>query len=154
MTAFIENISNHFPPLYFVLALLGMAIALFIQNKLRMDTVALLVMLGFGLSGILTTEEIFAGLGDPNIVLLALYYWGRLGTYGRGKYDQRLADEGSRCKRDQAIGAVNAFNWLAWIFYELNRHCRDLHSCSASDLFWNEHFATSFDDATQYGRFD
>ena len=32
MTAFIENISNHFPPLYFVLALLGMAIALFIQN--------------------------------------------------------------------------------------------------------------------------
>ncbi len=74
MTAFIENISNHFPPLYFVLALLGMAITLFIQNKLRMDTVALLVMLGFGLSGILTTEEIFAGLGDPNIVLLALLY--------------------------------------------------------------------------------
>ena len=74
MTAFIENISNHFPPLYFVLALLGMAIALFIQNKLRMDTVALLVMLGFGLSGILTSEEIFAGLGDPNIVLLALLY--------------------------------------------------------------------------------
>lgn len=79
MTSLINTFSQHFPqltfsPLYFVLALLGIAIVLFIQNKLRMDTVALLVMLGFGLSGILTTEEIFAGLGDPNIVLLALLY--------------------------------------------------------------------------------
>lgn len=50
MTALIETFSNHFPqltfpPLYFVLALLGIAIVLFIQNKLRMDTVALLMML-------------------------------------------------------------------------------------------------------------
>lgn len=62
------------PSLGFVLALLALAIVLFIQNKLRMDVIALLVMLGFGLSGILTTQEIFAGLGDPNIVLLALLY--------------------------------------------------------------------------------
>lgn len=62
------------PSLSFVLALLALAIVLFIQNKLRMDVIALLVMLGFGLSGILTTQEIFAGLGDPNIVLLALLY--------------------------------------------------------------------------------
>lgn len=63
-----------FQPLFIVLALLAVAIILFIQNKLRMDVVALLVMLGFSLSGILTTQEIFAGLSDPNIVLLALLY--------------------------------------------------------------------------------
>ncbi|EFX92530.1 hypothetical protein HMPREF0027_0417 [Actinobacillus ureae ATCC 25976] len=54
--------------------MLAIAVGLFIQNKLRMDIVALLVMLGFGLTGILTTQEIFAGLSDPNIVLLALLY--------------------------------------------------------------------------------
>lgn len=74
-----QNFVNHLPaflqyPLFWVLALLAIAVGLFIQNKLRMDIVALLVMLGFGLTGILTTQEIFAGLSDPNIVLLALLY--------------------------------------------------------------------------------
>lgn len=61
-------------PLFWVLSLLAVAIFLFIQNKWRMDTIALLVMLGFSLSGILTTQEIFAGFSDPNIILLALLY--------------------------------------------------------------------------------
>ncbi|WP_150539042.1 SLC13 family permease [Actinobacillus vicugnae] len=61
-------------PLFGVLLLLTVAVGLFIQNKLRMDIIALLVMLGFGITGILTTQEIFAGLSDPNIVLLALLY--------------------------------------------------------------------------------
>ncbi|WGE81097.1 SLC13 family permease [Actinobacillus equuli subsp. haemolyticus] len=74
-----QNFVSHLPaflqyPLFWVLVLLAIAIGLFIQNKLRMDIVALLVMLGFGLTGLLTTQEIFAGLSDPNIVLLALLY--------------------------------------------------------------------------------
>lgn len=56
--------------LFWVVALLALAICLFIQNKLRMDVIALLVMLCFSLSGILTTQEIFAGLSDPSIVLI------------------------------------------------------------------------------------
>lgn len=60
--------------LFWVVALLALAICLFIQNKLRMDVIALLVMLCFSLSGILTTQEIFAGLSDPSIVLIALLY--------------------------------------------------------------------------------
>ena len=39
-----------FQPLFIVLALLAVAIILFIQNKLRMDVVALLVMLGVGIT--------------------------------------------------------------------------------------------------------
>lgn len=72
MLSYLPNVMLQ--PLFWVLALLVVAVGLFMQNKLRMDVVALLVMLGFGVSGILTPQEIFAGLGDPNIVLLALLY--------------------------------------------------------------------------------
>ena len=61
-------------PLFWVLALLVFAIWQFIQNKLRMDIVALLVMAFFSLSGILTVQEVFAGLSDPNVVLIALLF--------------------------------------------------------------------------------
>lgn len=71
-SSYLPNVMNN--PLFWVLVLLGVAIVLFIQNKLRMDVIALLVMLGFGLSGILTPSEIFAGFSDPNIILLALLY--------------------------------------------------------------------------------
>ena len=37
--------------------LLGAAIILFVHNKIRMDVVALLVMLSFYLSGILSIQE-------------------------------------------------------------------------------------------------
>ena len=39
-------------PLFWTLILLGAAIILFVHNKIRMDVVALLVMLSFYLSGI------------------------------------------------------------------------------------------------------
>ena len=63
-----------FQPLFWVLALLVFAIWQFIQNKLRMDIVALLVMAFFSLSGILTVQEVFTGLSDPNVVLIALLF--------------------------------------------------------------------------------
>lgn len=61
-------------PLFWTLALLAVAVILFVRNKVRMDAVALLVMLAFYLSGILTTNEIFAGFSDPNIILIALLF--------------------------------------------------------------------------------
>ena len=42
------------------------------HNKIRMDVVALLVMLSFYLSGILSIQEILVGFSDPNIILIAL----------------------------------------------------------------------------------
>lgn len=61
-------------PLFWVMALLVFAIWQFIQNKLRMDIVALIVMLFFGLTGILSVNEVLAGLSDPNVVLIALLF--------------------------------------------------------------------------------
>ena len=61
-------------PLFWTLILLAVAVLLFVRNKVRMDAVALLVMLAFYLSGILTINEIFAGFSDPNIILIALLF--------------------------------------------------------------------------------
>lgn len=63
-----------FQPVSLVFCLLFTAVFLFIQNKLRMDIIALLVMVAFSVSGILTPQEIFAGFSDPNIVLIALLF--------------------------------------------------------------------------------
>ena len=49
-------------PLFWTLILLGAAIILFVHNKIRMDVVALLVMLSFYLSGILSIQEIWLAL--------------------------------------------------------------------------------------------
>ncbi len=61
-------------PLSLTLLFLIIAVILFIRNKLRMDIVALLVILGFNLSGILTLQEVFAGFSDPNIILIGLLF--------------------------------------------------------------------------------
>lgn len=61
-------------PLFWVLTLLIFAVWQFIQNKLRMDIVALLVIVLLSLSGILTVNEAFAGLSDPNVILIALLF--------------------------------------------------------------------------------
>ena len=61
-------------PLFWTLMLLGAAIILFVHNKIRMDVVALLVMLSFYLSGILSIQEILVGFSDPNIILIALLF--------------------------------------------------------------------------------
>ncbi|MCK3658665.1 citrate transporter [Pasteurellaceae bacterium Pebbles2] len=61
-------------PLFVVVALLVAAMVLFVQNKLRMDIIALLVMLAFCLTGILTVNEVLAGFSDPNIILIALLF--------------------------------------------------------------------------------
>lgn len=61
-------------PLFWVLALLVSAVYLFIRNTIRMDMVALLVMLAFCLSGILSVQEVLAGFSDPNVILIALLF--------------------------------------------------------------------------------
>ncbi|MDG6896533.1 citrate transporter [Actinobacillus delphinicola] len=60
--------------LILTLIFLVIAIFLFLQNKIRMDVVALLVMLAFSVSGILTLPEVFAGFSDANIILIALLF--------------------------------------------------------------------------------
>ncbi len=69
--------------LFWVLLLLFGAIVLFVRNKIRMDVVALLVIVAFALSGILSVNEVLAGFSDPNVILIALLFivGGRNCTY-------------------------------------------------------------------------
>ncbi|WP_194206307.1 SLC13 family permease [Superficieibacter sp. 1612_C1] len=60
--------------LIWVLCLLAVAVILFATGKIRMDAVALLVIVAFILSGTLTTEEAFSGFSDPNVILIAALF--------------------------------------------------------------------------------
>jgi di/tricarboxylate transporter len=60
--------------LLWVLALLLIAIVLFTTNKLRMDVVALLVIIAFVMSGTLSLDEATIGFSDPNVILIAALF--------------------------------------------------------------------------------
>lgn len=60
--------------LIWVLSLLAIAVVLFATGKVRMDAVALLVIIAFVLSGTLTLNEAFSGFSDPNVILIAALF--------------------------------------------------------------------------------
>lgn len=60
--------------LLWVLTLLLIAIVLFTTNKLRMDVVALLVIIAFVMSGTLSLSEATSGFSDPNVILIAALF--------------------------------------------------------------------------------
>ena len=60
--------------LIWVLSLLLIAIILFATGKVRMDAVALFVIVAFVLSGTLTLPEAFSGFSDPNVILIAALF--------------------------------------------------------------------------------
>lgn len=51
-----------------VLGILGAAVVLFASEKLRVDVVALLVLVALILTGLVTTEEAFSGFASPAVV--------------------------------------------------------------------------------------
>lgn len=60
--------------LIWVVSLLLIAIGLFTRSKMRMDVVALLVIIAFVLSGTLTLAQATAGFSDPNVLLIAALF--------------------------------------------------------------------------------
>lgn len=60
--------------LIWVLSLLAIAVVLFATGKVRMDAIALLVIIAFVLSGTLTLNEAFSGFSDPNVILIAALF--------------------------------------------------------------------------------
>ncbi|MTH46409.1 SLC13 family permease [Intestinirhabdus alba] len=60
--------------LIWVVCLLAFAVVLFATGKVRMDAVALLVIVAFVMSGTLTLSEAFSGFSDPNVVLIAALF--------------------------------------------------------------------------------
>ncbi len=55
----------------FVFLLLMVTIILFVSDRLRLDVVAILVILALTLSGILSPKEALTGFGDPVVILIA-----------------------------------------------------------------------------------
>ena len=55
----------------FVLSVVGVAGALLVSARVRVDVVAILVVLAFLLSGVLTPPEALAGFGDPVVIMIA-----------------------------------------------------------------------------------
>lgn len=58
----------------FVFAVLGITIALFVSDKLRMDLVALMVVAVLAVSGIVTPAEAVSGFGNPTVVMIAALF--------------------------------------------------------------------------------
>lgn len=54
--------------------LLAIAVVLFATGKVRMDAIALMVIVAFVLSGTLTLNEAFSGFSDPNVILIAALF--------------------------------------------------------------------------------
>ena len=57
-----------------VLVILGGAIVLFVSEKLRVDLVAMLVLITLGLTGLVTTEEAFSGFSSPAVITVWCVY--------------------------------------------------------------------------------
>ena len=55
----------------FVFAILGVAVVLFASGRIRLDVVALLVLLALMLSGILSVPEALAGFSDSVVIMIA-----------------------------------------------------------------------------------
>ncbi|HIE9073711.1 TPA: SLC13 family permease [Klebsiella variicola subsp. variicola] len=60
--------------LIWVLSLLAIAVVLFATGKVRMDAIALMVIVAFVLSGTLTLNEAFSGFSAPNVILIAALF--------------------------------------------------------------------------------
>ncbi|RRE16183.1 SLC13 family permease [Klebsiella pneumoniae] len=52
----------------------AIAVVLFATGKVRMDAIALMVIVAFVLSGTLTLNEAFSGFSDPNVILIAALF--------------------------------------------------------------------------------
>ena len=58
------------PQVVLLLAIVVVAIVLFLSEKLRPDLIAMLVMLSLGLTGLLNSRETFSGLSNPSVILI------------------------------------------------------------------------------------
>jgi di/tricarboxylate transporter len=71
----------------FVLVLILVAIVLFATEKLRVDVVAMLVLLTLAISGIITAEEAFSGFASPAVITVWAVYIVSAGLFKTGVAD-------------------------------------------------------------------
>lgn len=66
------------------LAIIAGALALFATEKLRVDVVALLVLLAVGLTGLVSPDEVFAGFANPAVITVWAVYIVSGGMFNTG----------------------------------------------------------------------
>lgn len=97
-----------------VFGILALTIGLFVSDRLRLDLVALLALLGLTLTGILTPGEALAGFADPLVITIAGLFIVGAGLFQTGVADAlgrqlaRLAGE-SETRLISAIMLIVAF---------------------------------------------
>jgi di/tricarboxylate transporter len=62
------------PQIALTLGIIGVAVVLFATEKLRVDLIALLVLLALALSGLVGSDEVFAGFASPAVITVWAVY--------------------------------------------------------------------------------
>ncbi|HUF39249.1 MAG TPA: SLC13 family permease [Anaerolineales bacterium] len=62
------------PEIILVLSILAVAVVLFVSERIRVDLVALLVLITLALTGLVTTEEAFSGFASPAVITVWSVY--------------------------------------------------------------------------------
>lgn len=139
--------------LIWVLSLLAIAVVLFATGKVRMDAIALMVIVAFVLSGTLTLNEAFSGFSDPNVILIAALFIIGDGLVRTG-WPPRwgVAGECGGQQRNQDAGLPDAHRRRAGCVYEFNRGGRHFHSGSAQRVGADEYLSLAADDAAELCR--
>jgi di/tricarboxylate transporter len=75
------------PQIALTLSIIGVAIVLFATEKLRVDVIALIVLLTVALSGLVTPEEAFAGFANPAVITVWAVYIVSGGLFKTGVAD-------------------------------------------------------------------
>jgi Na+/H+ antiporter NhaD/arsenite permease-like protein len=75
------------PQIALTLGIIGVAIALFATEKLRVDVIALIVLITVGLTGLVSPEEIFTGFANPAVITVWAVYMVSAGLFKTGVAD-------------------------------------------------------------------
>jgi len=75
------------PQIVLTLAIIGFAIVLFATERLRVDVIALLVLLTLALTGLVSTGEAFAGFANPAVITVWAVYMVSGGLFRTGVAD-------------------------------------------------------------------
>jgi di/tricarboxylate transporter len=70
-----------------VLIILGVAVVLFVSEKLRVDLIAMLVLITLSLTGLVTIEEAFSGFASPAVITVWSVYIVSGGLFRSGVAD-------------------------------------------------------------------
>ena len=134
--------------LIWVLSLLLIAIILFATGKVRMDAVALFVIVAFVLSGTLSLPEAFSGFSDPNVILIAALF-----IIGDGLVRTGVATMmGSWQQRNQNADLPDADGRRTGCVYELDGRRGHLYSGCAERLHEDADLPVAADDAVELCR--